>query len=258
MFDITRASRIIKEARIKKNLTQSALADLMGVTYQAVSNWERGNSLPDISKLEDLCRILNLDLYALIGVEPVRQSGEAVENVDISNAPSDSMVALAPFIPPEELMGLVRKSKSDYMNMPCILQLAPFIDGELTEELCAGIQPNHIGEVVSLLPFVSTETCAALIEKMENFDAFDLDVGLLSALGPYLPQGKMDKLAEKVIPESLTVLTSVAPFVSSAALGVMANQIETISLDDYLIGAECLAPFLGKETMKSLYIRVVK
>ena len=39
MFNINDVSRMLREARIQKNLTQNALADQMGVTYQAVSNW---------------------------------------------------------------------------------------------------------------------------------------------------------------------------------------------------------------------------
>ena len=49
MFDTNTVAKNIKEARIGKNMTQMDLADAMGVSYQAVSNWERGNSMPDIS-----------------------------------------------------------------------------------------------------------------------------------------------------------------------------------------------------------------
>ena len=44
MFDTNKIAKVIKEARIKKNMTQMQLADEMGVSYQAVSNWERGVS----------------------------------------------------------------------------------------------------------------------------------------------------------------------------------------------------------------------
>ena len=44
MFDTTKVAKRIKEARVAQNLTQMQLADAMGVSYQAVSNWERGVS----------------------------------------------------------------------------------------------------------------------------------------------------------------------------------------------------------------------
>lgn len=44
MFDTMKVSKRIKEARMSKNMTQMNLADAMGVSYQAVSNWERGVS----------------------------------------------------------------------------------------------------------------------------------------------------------------------------------------------------------------------
>ena len=45
MFDTLIVASKIRNARKEKNMTQTDLADAMEVTYQAVSNWERGGSL---------------------------------------------------------------------------------------------------------------------------------------------------------------------------------------------------------------------
>ena len=44
VFDTMKTAKIIRDARIRKNMTQMNLADAMSVSYQAVSNWERGVS----------------------------------------------------------------------------------------------------------------------------------------------------------------------------------------------------------------------
>ena len=62
MFSMTDTGRRIGRFRKNSNLTQMALADLMGVSFQAVSNWERGVSMPDISKLPELSRILKVKI----------------------------------------------------------------------------------------------------------------------------------------------------------------------------------------------------
>ena len=43
-FDMHRIGRTIAEMRHARNMTQMQLADEMGVSFQAVSNWERGVS----------------------------------------------------------------------------------------------------------------------------------------------------------------------------------------------------------------------
>ncbi len=47
----------IQDRRKKKGMTQEQLADEIGVTYQAISKWERGKSTPDIALLPELARV---------------------------------------------------------------------------------------------------------------------------------------------------------------------------------------------------------
>lgn len=65
-MDQEKIGQIIKSARVKKNFTQSDLANLLGVSSQAVSKWELGKSIPDISVLRVLCEKLSLNIDELL------------------------------------------------------------------------------------------------------------------------------------------------------------------------------------------------
>lgn len=54
-------SKIIKEARIKKGMTQQQLADCVYVTRQTISKWELGKSVPDEASLKLLYQCLEID-----------------------------------------------------------------------------------------------------------------------------------------------------------------------------------------------------
>ena len=101
MFDTMKVAKRIREARIGKNMTQMNLADAMGVSYQAVSNWERGNSMPDISKLEDLCAVLGISVTELLGMD--QKETTAVEKYLKEEAPmtAEELADIAPMLPPE-------------------------------------------------------------------------------------------------------------------------------------------------------------
>ena len=54
-------SEIIKEARIKKGMTQQELANCVYVTRQTISKWELGKSVPDEPSLSLLYKCLDID-----------------------------------------------------------------------------------------------------------------------------------------------------------------------------------------------------
>lgn len=76
-MDIKKIGEQLTELRKRKGLTQSELAERIGVSFQAVSKWERGESLPDISLLTDLSRILevSVDYILLSGENTVAYKG---------------------------------------------------------------------------------------------------------------------------------------------------------------------------------------
>ncbi len=59
----------IRSLREQLGLEQKALAARLGVTANAVSNWENGRSRPDLNLLPALCRALNVSLPELFGAD---------------------------------------------------------------------------------------------------------------------------------------------------------------------------------------------
>lgn len=65
-MDAVRVGKAIKLLRIKNGLTQSELAKLINVTDKAVSKWERGIGIPDISLITKLAFVLNVDVNNIL------------------------------------------------------------------------------------------------------------------------------------------------------------------------------------------------
>lgn len=68
-MDNQKIGEFIKKKRKEKGLTQQALGDLVGVSFKAVSKWECGNSIPDISILKKVCEILEISIEELLNAK---------------------------------------------------------------------------------------------------------------------------------------------------------------------------------------------
>ena len=63
--------KFIAECRKKNNLTQMQLAEKLNITDRAISNWENGKAMPDVSIMLDLCHILKISVNDLLCGEVV-------------------------------------------------------------------------------------------------------------------------------------------------------------------------------------------
>ena len=61
----------IQEKRKEKKLTQSDLAEKLGVSNKAVSKWENGLNMPDLSLFKPLCEILDISINELMSGEKI-------------------------------------------------------------------------------------------------------------------------------------------------------------------------------------------
>lgn len=69
-----------------RKMTQEEFASRIGVTAQAVSKWERGNGMPDVSLLAGICKVLGVSAGALIGAEEsVVENGNIIADREIKN-----------------------------------------------------------------------------------------------------------------------------------------------------------------------------
>lgn len=65
-MDQAKTGSIIQSLRRDLGLTQKELADMVGISDKAVSKWERGMGMPDLSLLPKLSEILKVDMESLI------------------------------------------------------------------------------------------------------------------------------------------------------------------------------------------------
>ena len=66
LMDQEKIGKFIKKLRKDNNLTQDELAKKLGVTYQAVSKWENGKSIPDIAILKTISELFNVNIDELL------------------------------------------------------------------------------------------------------------------------------------------------------------------------------------------------
>ena len=85
-MDITKLGQSIAAYRKDRAMTQEQLAQELGVTAQAVSKWENGQSYPDISLLAPMADIFEVSLDELFGREyqcPAADGGDEAPEAQV-------------------------------------------------------------------------------------------------------------------------------------------------------------------------------
>lgn len=91
-MNIEKIGKYIATLRKKQKLTQKELAEKLNVTDKAVSKWENGRCMPDVSLFEPLCAILNITVSDLLNGEKIKNDNSIdvtdkllIRTIDYSN-----------------------------------------------------------------------------------------------------------------------------------------------------------------------------
>ena len=77
--------RFICEIRKEKNMTQQELANKIGCTDRAISKWENGRGMPDLSLIKSLCAELDITVNDLL-------SGERLNDREYQNKSEENII----------------------------------------------------------------------------------------------------------------------------------------------------------------------
>ena len=177
MFNMQRIGRKISNLRKEKNMTQMELADKLGISFQAVSNWERGNSMPDISKLPELAEVLEVSVDELLGEKSVIVDAVINNNMEevITNekATIEEISEALPVLKPEQVDTIIKQV--DKSDSSILIRFLPYMNEDDVRDLALEIYKK--GESIEgFLPFMCEDDVRDLalesLIKGENVEGF--------------------------------------------------------------------------------------
>jgi transcriptional regulator with XRE-family HTH domain len=281
MFDAMEIGRRISRLRKEKDMTQPALADVMGVSFQAVSNWERGASMPDIGKLPELAQALGVSVDELLGggrggelirsvIDGKEESFVKNERITLSEAGE-----AAPLLKPKQVTRIVKaieeekqqrqndaagedraSAEQEKIDFGSLISIAPFLDEDYLDTLATRLAPDvGLARLAALAPFVSEETLGKLAQNSIRNGG---TLGELAAIAPFLDEEDLGKIALDVVQKGGTLgeLAAIAPFLDEEDLGKIA--LDVVQKGGTLGELAALAPFLDEDDLGKIALSCVE
>ena len=255
MFDTQKIGEKIAQFRRKKNMTQMELAEEMSVSFQAVSSWERGSTMPDISRLPQLCDTLGISIDQLLDnspylptVEQLLEPGETITEP----IPAQHLVELEPVIKPKELSSVIHHNKEGVLfdSFYQLLNLITFLSKEDMESLVRSHRSlitsiNDFAEIAPMLPSeLVTEIISTLPQENLNLSTFLL---LAPVVNPNMVQHLLEQNPD--ILESAENVAQLAPFLPRDYLNQLLSQKQFSCFQEDLV---MLAPFVDQAVLERL------
>ena len=281
MFDTVKVGRIISQKRKEHNMTQMQLADALGISFQAVSNWERGNSMPDISKLPELAELFGCSIEELLGGGTSAGNVEKLAKGEGQGLSLGEIAEVAPVLTPEVLDEAVESARRGTPSAACgdsSLQegaeeseeegFDEDLDEEIEDDFADDFDDEEEEETEEprrFHAFWKRTGRGARVHIRDGKKVYILGTEKsgerkkdkakskrlkeLVMLAPFLSSARLRELVEELQGEGYTVseLVPLAPFLSEEDLDALAGIAEA---DGGELAA--LAPFLSQETLKRL------
>ncbi len=164
MFSMQEIGKRILNLRKQNNMTQMELADKIGISYQAVSSWERGNSMPDIAKIPELAALFHISIDELIGESRVIKSvlNHPDGEVKAEDFAEEELKEALPIMKPNQISHII--SESDLSKLKDIELFLPYMSEDDVKEFAMGAQAEG-KDIAVFLPYLREEDVKELAMK---------------------------------------------------------------------------------------------
>lgn len=185
-MDANKIGTFIKELRTQKNMTQKDLAEAINCTDKAISRWETGRGVPEVSLLVPLSKALDISVNELLTGErfiPEQKSQEQKQYEDLVMVPviiSKSDEAIVNVIKKkDEEIKSINKSMWIFMLLCCVQVLIFYVIPNIITMLKPTAEPVLFLIYASLLNFVLV---GSMRDKIKWLFPFFTAVILLASL----------------------------------------------------------------------------
>lgn len=159
-MDANKIGSFIKELRTQKNMTQKDLAEAINCTDKAISRWETGRGVPEVSLLVPLSKALDVSVNELLTGErfiPEKKTQEQDQYEDLVMVPviiskSDETIVNVIRKKDEEIKS-INKNKWIFMILCCVQVLIFFVIPKIIIMLKPTAEPVEFLIYASLFNF---------------------------------------------------------------------------------------------------------
>jgi transcriptional regulator with XRE-family HTH domain len=185
MFDARKFGSNLSRLRKGLDMTQSALADRLNLTRQAISKYETGDSFPDISLLADIAELFRVRVEDLIAAGgPTRAEAGILLDRQTTEASKEEVVNIAPYVKPSVLDKLADSLARQGIDISELVTLSEYMNANSIERMLGEtvIDPVNDELMEKLIPVLNDESKLAIFEKILNGE---MDWHFIRILIPY-------------------------------------------------------------------------
>jgi len=180
-MNIVKFGAYISRLRKERDMPQSKLADILNVTRQAVSKWERGEGFPDISILCEVANVFETSVDTLLNageasgneaaiLSSVTQNQEIASEIFEDKAVIQDVINIAPYLKASTLSVIAEKLAKHNINISKIIELAEFMNDESIIKLFQNSDLEKLDDDLlnRLIPFLDQDSLYVLLERFMN------------------------------------------------------------------------------------------
>ncbi len=171
MFDVKKFGATLSRKRKEQDMSQSSLADLLGFTRQAISNYECGNAFPDLETIIRMAEIFHTTVDELILCSGATNTEtKLLLNKEIlpKQVQMEEVMNVAPYVKPTTMDKIAEVLSEQGIDISNILELSEFINDDKIYTLLEKANFQKVDSLIlnKLIPFLTEDAKYVILDKI--------------------------------------------------------------------------------------------